>query len=129
MGVNFTSRCKNLKITVLYWIISNHSRIRHRVKSAGTLSDSFGYQAMYSGINYATKPTLYGKVRFLIGASLVHKQYKKNAEPETKLLPIPALEIKMSKRSVLNISGSPQVDYGNHRNNAVLFFQFKLNIR
>ncbi len=129
MGVNFTSRRKNLNITVLYWIISNHSRIRHRVKSAGTLSDSFGYQAMYSGINYATKPTLYGKVRFLIGASLVHKQYKKNAEPETKLLPIPALEIKMSKRSVLNISGSPQVDYGNHRNNAVLFFQFKLNIR
>jgi hypothetical protein len=96
---------------------------------AGTLSDSFGYQAMYGGINYATKPKFFGKVRFLIGASLVHKQYKKNAEAETKILPIPAMEIKLSKRSVLNVSGSPQVDYGDHRNNAVLFFQFKLNIR
>ncbi len=96
---------------------------------AGTLSDSFGYQAVYGGINYATRPTFYGKVRFLVGASVVHKQYKKNAEPETKILPIPAMEIRMSKRSVLNISGSPQVDIGDHRNNAVLFFQFKLNIR
>ena len=96
---------------------------------AGTLSDSFGYQAVYGGINYATRPTFYGKVRFLVGASVVHKQYKKNAEPETKILPIPAMEIRMSKRSVLNISGSPQVDIGEHRNNAVLFFQFKLNIR
>jgi len=61
---------------------------------AGTLSDSFGYQALYAGVNYATKPMFYGKVR----------------------------------RSVLNISGSPQIDYGKHRNNAVLFFQFKLNV-
>jgi hypothetical protein len=96
---------------------------------AGTLSDSFGYQAMYGGINYATKPTFFGKVRFLIGASVVHKQYKKNAEPETKLLPFPAMEIKLTKRAVLNVSGSPQLDYGDHRNNAVLFFQFKLNFR
>ncbi|MFK8075602.1 MAG: hypothetical protein AB8B84_03380 [Granulosicoccus sp.] len=95
---------------------------------AGTLSDSFGYQAMYGGINYATRPKLLGRVRFLIGASVVHKQYKKNAEPETKLLPLPAMEVKLSERSVLNVSGSPQVDYGNHRNNAVLFFQFKVNI-
>jgi hypothetical protein len=95
---------------------------------AGTLSDSFGYQAMYGGINYATKPKFFSKVRFLIGASLVHKQYKKNAEAETKILPIPAMEIKLTKRAVLNVSGSPQVDYGDHRNNAVLFFQFKLNL-
>ena len=95
---------------------------------AGTLSDSFGYQALYGGVNYATKPKFFGKVRFLIGASVVHKQYKKNAEAETKILPIPAMEIRLTKRSVLNVSGSPQVDYGNHRNNAVLFFQFKLNL-
>jgi hypothetical protein len=95
---------------------------------AGTLSDSFGYQAKYGGINYATKPTLFGKVRFLIGASVVHKQYKKNGEPKTKLLPLPAMEIKLNKRAVLNVSGSPQVDFGDHRNNAVLFFQFKLNL-
>lgn len=95
----------------------------------GTLSDSFGYQAKYGGINYATKPKFYGKVRFLIGATILHKQYKKNAEPETKIVPLPAMEFKLTKSSVLNLSGSPQVDYGDHRNNAVLFFQFKLQMR
>lgn len=96
---------------------------------AGTLSDSFGYQATYGGVNYATQPLLYGKVRFLIGATVLHKQYKKNADPETKIVPLPAVELRLTRRSVLNLSGSPQVDYGNHRNNAVLFFQFKLNLR
>lgn len=96
---------------------------------AGTLSDSFGYQSVYAGINYATKPKVFGKVRFLIGATVLHKQFKKNAEPETKLVPFPAMEVKLSRRSVLNLSGSPQVDYGDHRNNAVLFFQYKLQLR
>lgn len=109
----------------LGWEYSPSGKIGWHV---GTLSDSFGYQAMYGGINYATRPTLFGRVRFLIGASLVHKQYKKNAEAETKILPIPAMEIKLTRRSVLNVSGSPQVDYGDHHNNAVLFFQFKLNL-
>ena len=121
---NFNER--NAFTPGLGWEYSPSGKIGWHV---GTLSDSFGYQAMYGGINYATKPKLFGKVRFLIGASVVHKQYKKNSEAETKILPIPAMEIKLTKRSVLNVSGSPQVDYGNHRNNAVLFFQFKLNLR
>lgn len=120
---NFNER--NAFTPGLGWEYSPSAKVGWHV---GTLSDSFGYQALYGGINYATRPTLFGRVRFLIGASVVHKQYKKNAEPETKILPIPAMEIKLTKRSVLNVSGSPQVDYGNHRNNAVLFFQFKLNL-
>ena len=96
---------------------------------AGTLSDSFGYQAVYAGINYATKPKIYGRVRFLIGATVLHKQFKKNAEPETKLVPFPAMEIKLTNRSVLNLSGSPQVDFADQKNNAVLFFQYKLHLR
>ncbi len=95
---------------------------------AGTLSDSFGYQALYAGVNYATKPMFYGKVRFLLGATALHKQYKEDEDPETKLVPLPAMEVKLTDRSVLNISGSPQIDYGKHRNNAVLFFQFKVNV-
>lgn len=95
---------------------------------AGTLSDSFGYQSYYGGINYATRPMLFNRLRFLIGASVVHKQYKKNGEPETKLLPFPAMELTLGKRSVLNVSGSPQVDFGDHRNNAVMFFQYKLQL-
>ena len=95
---------------------------------AGTLSDSFGYQAFYGGINYATNPMFKGKVRFLIGATALHKQYKKNSEPETKIVPLPAMEVRLTDRAVLNVSGSPAVDIGDHRNNAVLFFQFKMNI-
>ena len=41
----------------------------------------------------------------LIGASIVHKQFKKNGDPETKLLPFPAMEVKISKYAVLNLSG------------------------
>lgn len=95
---------------------------------AGTLSDSFGYQSYYAGFNYATLPKFNGRVRFLLGGTVLHKQYKKNAEPETKLVPFPAVELKLTKRSTLNLSGSPQVDFGDHRNNAVLFFQFKLRL-
>lgn len=96
---------------------------------AGTLSDSFGFQSTYAGINYATKPRIFGKVRFLIGATVLHKQFRVNAEPETKIVPFPAMEVKLSQRSVLNISGSPQVDFANQKNNAVVFFQYKLRIR
>lgn len=95
---------------------------------AGTLSDSFGFQSYYGGINYATRPVIAGRLRFLVGASVVHKQFKKNAEPETKLLPFPALEVKLSQRAVLNISGSPQVDFADQKNNAVMFFQYKLQL-
>ena len=96
---------------------------------AGTLSDSFGYQSYYGGINYATRSVIAGRIRFLVGASIVHKQFKKNAEPETKVLPFPALEVKLSQRSVLNISGSPAIDFADQKNNAVLFFQYKLQVR
>lgn len=95
----------------------------------GTLSDSFGYQSYYGGVNYATRPMLAGRLRFLVGASVVHKQFKKNGEPETKILPFPAMEVKMSKFATLNISGSPAVDFGDQKNNAVLFFQYKLQLR
>lgn len=95
---------------------------------AGTLSDSFGYQSYYGGLVYASRPMLFSRLRFLLGASVVHKQFKKNGDPETKLLPFPALELKLSKRSVLNITGSPQVDFANQKNNAVMFFQYKLDL-
>ena len=95
---------------------------------AGTLSDSFGYQSYYGGLVYASKARVYGRLRFLLGASVVHKQFKKNGEPETKLLPFPALEIKLSKRSVVNITGSPAVDFADQKNNAVMFFQYKLQL-
>jgi len=94
----------------------------------GTLSDSFGYQSRYGGINYATQPFMYGKVRLMLGATVLHKQFKKNGDPETKLVPLPAMEVRLTEQAVLNVSGSPQVDFANQKNNAVLFFQLKLKM-
>ena len=95
----------------------------------GTLSDSFGFQTYYGGINYATRPMFASRVRFLMGASVVHKQLMKNGDTKTKLLPFPAMEVKISRHAVLNFSGSPAVDFGNQRNNAVVFLQYKLQLR
>ena len=97
---------------------------------AGTLSDSFGYQAYYGGLNYATpRFALFdGKLRFILGATLLHKQFKIDGEPETKVVPLPAVEFRMSKRAVLNVSGSPEIDYADHHNNAVVFVQLKLGL-
>ena len=97
---NFNER--NAFTPGLGWEYSPSAKIGWHV---GTLSDSFGYQSMYGGVNYATKPILYGKVRFILAASVVHKQFKKNGGGETKLLPIPAVEVRLTKRSVLNLSG------------------------
>jgi len=121
---NFNER--NLFTPGIGWEYSPSSKIGWH---AGTLSDSFGYQAVYGGINYATKPMFYSRVRFILGATVLHKQYKINSDAETRIVPLPAMEIKMTKRSVLNLSGSPQVDYANQKNNGVLFVQFKLQLR
>lgn len=96
----------------------------------GTLADSFGYQAFYGGLNYATPryAMFAGRVRFILGATVLRKQFRINGEPETKIVPLPAIELAMTKRAVLNISGSPEIDYGEHHNNAVVFVQLKLNL-
>jgi len=107
------------------WEYSPSSKIGFHV---GTLADSFGYQAAYGGLNYASQPVLNGKVRFMLGATILHKQFMKNAEPSTKLVPLPAVEIGLTEKAVLNVSGSPEVDYGEHHNNAVIFLQLKLNL-
>lgn len=94
----------------------------------GTLSDSFGYQAAYGGLNYATPRFFKNRVRLMITATALHKKYGINIEPETKIVPLPAIEFSFTERAVLNISGSPRVDYGNVSNNPVVWFQFKLGL-
>jgi len=107
------------------WEYSPSNRIGFHI---GTVSDSFGYQATYGGLNYATPRFFYNRARFILAATILRKQYRVNAGPETKIVPLPALELSLSKNAVLNLSGSPEVDYGDHHNNAVLFFQLKLNL-
>ncbi|MCB1756218.1 MAG: hypothetical protein KDJ38_11880 [Gammaproteobacteria bacterium] len=96
----------------------------------GTFSDSFGTRATYTGVNYATRKTrlLTRDVRVLLGATVLHKQYHVDTDPETKLLPLPAVEISVTDSTVLNVSGSPEMDFNGSHNNAVMFFQLKMNI-
>jgi len=110
------------------WEYSPSTKVGFHV---GTLSDSFGFQASYGGINWATRKFNAGPAafRFIVGATLLHKQFHKNSDPETKVVPFPAIEVSFSKRAVLNVSGSPQIDFAGQRNNAVMFFQFKWNTR
>ncbi|MEE9335362.1 MAG: hypothetical protein V3U65_14830 [Granulosicoccaceae bacterium] len=95
----------------------------------GTLSDSFGFQATYAGINYGTPRFWNNKARFLIGATIIHKQFHKNTSAEAKIVPFPVLEIALAKNAVLNISGSPKIDYAGSHSNGVMFFQVKFNLR
>jgi len=121
------SEGRNTLTPGIVWEYSPSSKIGFH---GGTLSDSFGYQAFYGGLNYATPryAVFQGKVRFILGATLLHKQFLINGEPDTKIVPLPAVEFALTKRAVINVSGSPEVDYGNHHNNAVVFVQFKLGL-
>ena len=95
---------------------------------AGTLSDSFGYQAKYGGVHYTSPRFFRNRMRVLLGATALHKQYKLLDDPETKIVPLPALEFSITDRAVLNLSGSPDVDFGDISNNKVVWLQFKLGL-
>ncbi len=116
---------RNALVPGIGWEFSPTGKLGYHV---GTLSDSFGYQAVYGGVNYGTRRFWNNKARFLVGATLVRKQFHKNSGPEVKIVPFPVLELALAKNAVLNISGSPEIDYQDHHNNAVLFFQVKLNL-
>ena len=121
---NFSDR--NAFVPGLGWEYSPTGKVGFHV---GTLSDSFGAQAAYLGVNYGTKRIFNNRVRFLLGATAVHKQYHKNKGLETKIVPFPVMEVALSKRASLNITGSPEIDYAGSHSNAVMFFQFKMQLR
>lgn len=118
---------RNAMVPGLGWEYSPSSGIGWHL---GTFSDSFGSHANYVGVNYASakKRWLRTDVRFLIGATVLRKQYHENRDLQTKVVPLPAVEIGLSKNTVLNISGSPEVDYNGEHSNAVMFFQLKMNV-
>lgn len=118
---------RNAVVPGLGWEYSPSSGVGWHV---GTFSDSFGSQASYAGINYATakKRILKTDVRFLLGATILRKQYHEDTDMQTKIVPLPAIEIGLSKNAVLNVSGSPEVDYNGEHSNAVMFFQLKMNV-
>ncbi len=118
------------------WEYSPSGKIGFHV---GTLSDSFGYQAKYLGVNYATDSFFYNRIRLIIGATVINKQFgiaKFDDEGnqttdgiDTRVLPLPVVEFRFTERAVLNVSGSPSVDFGEHSNNPVVWLQFKLGLR
>lgn len=121
---NFNDR--NAFVPGLGWEYSPSGKLGFHV---GALSDSFGATAGYIGFNYGTRRFLNNRVRFLLGATAVHKQYHVNSGLETKIVPFPVMEVALSKRASLNITGSPEIDYNGSHSNAVMFFQFKMNLR
>jgi hypothetical protein len=116
---------RNAFVPGIGWEFSPTGKLGYHV---GTLSDSFGFQAVYGGINYGTRRFWNNRARFLVGATIVRKQFHKNTAPDVKIVPFPVLEVALTKNAVLNISGSPEIDYQDHHNNAVMFFQVKLNL-
>lgn len=96
----------------------------------GTVQDSFGFQSTYAGLNIATPRynVFGGQLRFILGATILHKQFRVNSGPETRLVPLPVVELKLSDRFTLNVSGSPALDFQGQRTNGVLILQGKLNL-
>ena len=121
---NFSER--NAFVPGIGWEYSPSGKVGFHV---GTLSDSFGAQAAYVGFNYGTRRILNNRLRFLVGATAVHKQYHKNKPLQTKVVPFPVMELTLSKRASLNVTGSPELDYKGSHSNAVMFFQFKMQLR
>ncbi|HBS25640.1 MAG TPA: hypothetical protein DD827_00695 [Gammaproteobacteria bacterium] len=106
-----------------------YSRNRKLGWQAAWFKDSFGYQSGYMGVNYTAKQfKLLGMSVRLIGAlNVVHKQFVKGGDGETKLVPIPIIELGIQKYISLNITGSPELDYANGKHtNGVVVMQLKL---
>lgn len=94
---------------------------------AGLFKDSFNYNSAYAGLNYAFDRfyVLGRPVRPLLSVNVIHKKFKKNGNGETKLVPIPVIEVNVFKKLNVNISGTPQIDSTKNHTNGVIFFQFK----
>jgi len=96
----------------------------------GTVRDSFGFQARYLGLNYATRRfnTFAGDLRFIVGVTALHKKYSPSGDPETRIVPLPVVELKVTEKFTLNFSGSPELDFQGQHTNGVLILQGKWNL-
>ena len=97
----------------------------------GFFKDSFGTRSAYLGLNYSMGAFQIGHIpgRLILESNIVHKQFVKNGATETHFVPMPVLELGLTKTVGVNITGSPQLDYynGNHTN-GVIVFQLKLDL-
>jgi len=108
-----------------------HSPNRTLGWQVGFFQDSFGKNASYLGFNYTPYRTRWlGKsVRLILAANIVRKQYLKGGEVETRIIPTPVIELGLYQNLSVNLTGSPQLDYGdNHHTNGVVFLQVKLKL-
>jgi hypothetical protein len=96
---------------------------------AAFFQDSFGQDARYIGINYSSKGfALFGfRTRVMGVLNVMEKQYLKGKDLETRIIPMPILEVKASNKLSINVTGTPQLDYSDkHHTNGVILFQFKM---
>lgn len=94
----------------------------------GTFRDSFHQNASYAGLNYALKPfpLLGQKARFIPSLNVVRKKFAKTEYVRTRVIPLPTLEVCINGKMILNVSGSPALDYDQTRTNGVVFLSLKL---
>ncbi len=98
---------------------------------AGFFKDSFGTRSAYVGINYSMPIIRIGRIpgRLILESNIVHKQFTKDSTAETHFVPMPVVELGLTKTVQVNITGSPQLDYYNGKHtNGVLVFQLKLDL-
>jgi hypothetical protein len=97
---------------------------------AGIFRDSFGRVSGYAGINHSLWQTDLHDIplRFLFTANVVHKQFHKNRQRETKLIPLPTLELSASRNWLVNLGIIPETPKGTNHTNGLLFLQIKLKL-
>jgi len=96
---------------------------------AALFQDSFGQDARYIGVNYSSKafPLLGFRVRTMGVLNVMEKQYLKGQDIETRIIPMPILEVKATNKLSFNVTGTPQLDYSEkHHTNGVILFQLKM---
>ncbi len=97
---------------------------------AGIFRDSFGRISGYAGLNRSLYETRIRNrpLRILLTANVVHKQFHKNKNRETKVIPLPTLELSATKALFINMGVVPETPDGRNHTNGLLFVQMKLKL-
>jgi len=96
---------------------------------AALFQDSFGQNAQYIGANYSSKafPMFGLRMRVMGMLNIINKQFLKGQDVETRIIPMPIVEVKATQKLSFNITGTPQLDYSSqHHTNGVVLFQMKM---
>ncbi len=96
----------------------------------GLFRDSFEQLSGYAGLNYTLATYYRGNLqaRLLGVANITYKQFHKGQDPETRLIPLPALELKTVGDVFVNLSVVPEIGGKKYHTNGLMYLQFKLKL-